>query len=277
MQLFNRTVGGNNPLFIIAGPCAAESETLAFEVAGTVKEICDSLDILYIFKASYDKANRSSVDSYRGPGQEEGLRILEKVGSHFDIPVITDVHENTKLDEIVDAVDMLQTPAFLCRQTDFITNVANCGLPVNVKKGQFLSPPEMKNVVDKFHSTGNKQMTICERGFSFGYNNLVSDMRGLSIMRDFAPVVFDATHSVQAPGGLGTSSGGARKFAPVLARAAVAAGCAGVFMETHPNPDQALSDGPNSLPLDCMEELITTLCRIDNTVKYSGFTEDTLE
>lgn len=274
MQLFNKEIGGNNPLFIIAGPCAAESEALAFEVAGTVKEICESLDILYIFKASYDKANRSSVDSYRGPGQEEGLRILEKVGRVLDIPVITDVHENTKLDEIVDAVDMLQTPAFLCRQTDFITNVANCGLPVNVKKGQFLSPPEMKNVVDKFHSTGNTQMTICERGFSFGYNNLVSDMRGLSIMRDFAPVVFDATHSVQAPGGLGTASGGARKFAPVLARAAVAAGCAGVFMETHPNPDKALSDGPNSLPLDCMEELITTLVRLDYATKSTPYIEE---
>ncbi len=277
MKLFNKEIGSNKPLFIIAGPCAAESEALAFEVAGTVKEICKRLDILYIFKASYDKANRSSVDSYRGPGQEEGLRILEKVGRVLDIPVITDVHENTKLDEIVDAVDMLQTPAFLCRQTDFITNVANCGLPVNVKKGQFLSPPEMKNVVDKFHSTGNTQMTICERGFSFGYNNLVSDMRGLAIMRNFAPVVFDATHSVQAPGGLGTASGGARKFAPVLARAAVAAGCAGVFMETHPNPDEALSDGPNSLPLDCMEELITTLVRLDYATKSTPYIEDNLK
>ena len=277
MQLFEREVGGQNPIFIIAGPCAAESEELAFEVASTMKEICDRLGIHYIFKASYDKANRSSVDSYRGPGKEEGLRILEKVGNYFDIPVITDVHENTKLDEVADVVDMLQTPAFLCRQTDFITRVAETGLPTNVKKGQFLSPPEMKNVVDKFHSVGNEQMFICERGFSFGYNNLVSDMRGLAIMRDFAPVVFDATHSVQMPGGLGTASGGARQYAPVLARSAVAAGVAGVFMETHPDPDNALSDGPNSLPLDCMEELLESLIRIDYSVKSRPYIEDQLK
>ena len=265
MKLFETEVGNNKPLFIIAGPCAAESEQLAIEVAGTIKETCDRLGILYVFKASYDKANRSSVDSYRGPGIEEGLRILQAVKDQIRVPVITDIHENTPLDEVTSVVDMLQTPAFLCRQTDFITRVAECNVPTNVKKGQFLSPPEMKNVVDKFHSTGNHQMLICERGFSFGYNNLVSDMRGLAIIRDFAPVVFDATHSVQMPGGLGTASGGARKYAPVLARSAVAAGVAGVFMETHPNPDEALSDGPNSLPLHLMDELITQLVRIDMT------------
>jgi 2-dehydro-3-deoxyphosphooctonate aldolase (KDO 8-P synthase) len=274
MQLFRKDVGGANPLFIIAGPCAAESEQLAVDVAGKLKEICKQLNLLYIFKASYDKANRSSVNSYRGPGQEEGLRILQAVKDQVNVPVITDVHEYTRLDEVVDVVDMLQTPAFLARQTDFITNVAVHGLPVNVKKGQFLSPPEMKNVVDKFHSTGNEQMFICERGFSFGYNNLVSDMRGLAIMRDFAPVVFDATHSVQAPGGLGNASGGNREFAPVLARAAAAVGVAGMFMETHPNPDKALSDGPNSLPLEHMEELLTTLVRIDYTTKSTSYIEE---
>lgn len=276
MHLFGKEVGETHPLFVIAGPCAAESEQLAIDVAGQLKEVCNSLGILYIFKASYDKANRSSVDSYRGPGQEEGLRILESVKEQIRVPIITDVHEYTKLDEVVECVDMMQTPAFLCRQTDFITNVASYGLPVNVKKGQFLSPPEMKNVVDKFKSSGNEQMFICERGFSFGYNNLVSDMRGLAIMRDFAPVVFDATHSVQAPGGLGNASGGNRAFAPVLARAAVAAGVAGVFMETHPDPDKALSDGPNSLPLDCMKELLTTLVRIDYTTKSTSYIEDRL-
>ena len=274
MQLFGKEIGGQHPLFIIAGPCAAESEQLAVDVAGHLTEVCHKLNIQYIFKASYDKANRSSVDSYRGPGQEEGLRILEAVKEQIKVPVITDVHEYTRLDEVVECVDMLQTPAFLCRQTDFITNVACHGLPVNVKKGQFLSPPEMKNVVDKFKSTGNEQMFICERGFSFGYNNLVSDMRGLAIMRDFAPVVFDATHSVQMPGGLGTASGGARQYAPVLARSAVAAGVAGVFMETHPDPDNALSDGPNSLPVDCMEELLTTLVRIDYAVKSDSYIEE---
>ena len=277
MFLFNREVGGNHPLFIIAGPCAAESETLAVEVAGTVKEICEKLDILYVFKASYDKANRSSFGSYRGPGIKEGLRILEAVQTQLDIPVVTDVHENTPLNEVADVVDMLQTPAFLCRQSDFIMNVADCDLPVNVKKGQFLSPPEMKNVVDKFHLSGNDQILICERGFSFGYNNLVSDMRGLAIMRDFAPVVFDATHSVQMPGGLGHASGGARQYAPVLARSAVAAGVAGVFMETHPDPDKALSDGPNSLPLDCMKELLESLGQIDDLVKSRSYVEDRLK
>ena len=267
MKLFDRDIGNNHPIFIIAGPCAAESEQLAVEVAGTVKEICEELNLLYVFKASYDKANRTSVDSYRGPGIKEGLRILEAVSNQIKVPVLTDVHENTPLDEVAKCVDMLQTPAFLCRQTDFITNVAKTGLPVNVKKGQFLSPPEMKNVVDKFKSTGNELVTICERGFSFGYNNLVSDMRGLTIMRDFAPVVFDATHSVQMPGGLGTSSGGARQYIPTLARAAVGAGVAGVFMETHPDPDKALSDGPNSWPLDRMKELLTILAEIDGVVK----------
>jgi len=246
-------------------------------VAGTMKEICADLNILYIFKASYDKANRSSGESYRGPGQEEGLRILQEVSKQVEVPVITDVHEGTNFTEVVDIVDMLQTPAFLCRQTDFITGVAECGLPVNVKKGQFLSPPEMKNVVDKFHLSGNDQITICERGFSFGYNNLVSDMRGLSIMREFAPVVFDATHSVQMPGGLGTSSGGARQYIPPLARAAVAAGVAGVFMETHPKPDLALSDGPNSWPLNYARELVEVLYDIDCTVKAHGFFEDNNE
>ncbi len=277
MLLFNHEVGGYHPLFIIAGPCAAESETLAVHVAGTVKEICEKLDILYVFKASYDKANRSSFGSYRGPGIKEGLRILEAVQTQLGIPVVTDVHENTPLNEVADVVDMLQTPAFLCRQSDFIVGVADCDLPVNVKKGQFLSPPEMKNVVDKFHLSGNDQILICERGFSFGYNNLVSDMRGLAIMRDFAPVVFDATHSVQMPGGLGNASGGARQYAPVLARSAVAAGVAGVFMETHPDPDKALSDGPNSLPLDCMKDLLQSLRQIDDLVKSSPYVEDRLK
>ena len=277
MRLFGKTIGGNASLFIIAGPCAAESEALAVHVAGTMKEICDKLNILYVFKASYDKANRSSGESYRGPGQEEGLRILQEVAKQVEVPVLTDVHEDTNITEIADVVDMLQTPAFLCRQTNFITNVASCGKPVNVKKGQFLSPPEMKNVVDKFKSTGNEQITICERGFSFGYNNLVSDMRGLSIMRNFAPVVFDATHSVQMPGGLGTTSGGARQYIPPLARAAVAAGVAGVFMETHPKPDLALSDGPNSWPLNRASELVEVLYDIDCTVKAHGFFEDNNE
>lgn len=274
MKLFGEEsyeIGGNRKLFVIAGPCAAENEDIVLEVAGTMKEICDDLGMMYIFKASYDKANRSSVDSYRGPGQEEGLRLLRLVRDTFNIPVITDIHENTNLDEIIGSVDMLQTPAFLCRQTDFIIRVAKMGLPVNVKKGQFLSPPEMKNVVDKFKSTGNEKMTICERGFSFGYNNLVSDMRGLQIMREHAPVVFDATHSVQMPGGLGTSSGGARKYVPVLARAAVGAGVAGVFMETHPDPDNALSDGPNSWKLKHMRWLLEQLVEIDQVVKRHNY------
>jgi len=274
MKLFGEEsyeIGGNRKLFVIAGPCAAENENIVLEVAGTMKEICDDLGLMYIFKASYDKANRSSVDSYRGPGQEEGLRLLRLVRDTFNIPVITDIHENTNLDEIVGSVDMLQTPAFLCRQTDFITRVAKAGLPVNVKKGQFLSPPEMKNVVDKFKSTGNEKITICERGFSFGYNNLVSDMRGLQIMREYAPVVFDATHSVQMPGGLGTSSGGARKYVPVLARAAVGAGVAGIFMETHPDPDNALSDGPNSWKLKHARWLLEQLTEIDRVVKRHNY------
>ena len=274
MKLFGEEsyeIGGNRKLFVIAGPCAAENENIVLEVAGTMKEICDDLGLMYIFKGSYDKANRSSVDSYRGPGQEEGLRLLRLVRDTFNIPVITDIHENTNLDEIVGSVDMLQTPAFLCRQTDFITRVAKAGLPVNVKKGQFLSPPEMKNVVDKFKSTGNEKITICERGFSFGYNNLVSDMRGLQIMREYAPVVFDATHSVQMPGGLGTSSGGARKYVPVLARAAVGAGVAGIFMETHPDPDNALSDGPNSWKLKHARWLLEQLTEIDRVVKRHNY------
>lgn len=276
MNLFGRTINEKSPIFVIAGPCAAESLDLACEVAETMVNITKPLDILYIFKASYDKANRSSVDSYRGPGIERGLEILETVRNKYNIPVITDVHEDTPLNEVASVVDMIQTPAFLCRQTNFITNVARTGLPVNIKKGQFLSPPEMKNVVNKAKSTGNENILICERGFSFGYNNLVSDMRGLAIMREYAPVVFDATHSVQMPGGLGTSSGGARQYAPVLARAAVAAGCAGVFMETHPDPDKALSDGPNSLPLEHMQELITTLMRIDYATKSTRYMENKL-
>jgi 2-dehydro-3-deoxyphosphooctonate aldolase (KDO 8-P synthase) len=267
MKLFNFEVGPQQKIFLIAGPCAAESTDLCQEVAGTVLEICNDLDILYIFKASYDKANRSSKDSYRGPGLEAGLDSLESVKDEFGIPVLTDVHEYTPLGEVASVVDVLQTPAFLCRQTDFIQEVARYGLPVNIKKGQFLSPQEMGNVVDKAHATGNGVILITERGFTFGYNNLVSDMRGLEIMRPFAPVVFDATHSVQMPGGLGTSSGGARQYAALLARAAVASGVSGIFMETHPDPDKALSDGPNSWPLHRMRELLETLVEIDAVVK----------
>lgn len=277
MKLFNRDIGNDHPIFLIAGPCVAESKDLCLEVAETLQSVCEELDILYIFKASFDKANRSSVSSYRGPGMEKGLQILQDVQYSLGIPTITDVHEYTPLDEVSSIVSMLQTPAFLCRQTDFITRVAQQGLPVNVKKGQFLSPDEMKNVVDKFKSTGNEDILICERGFTFGYNNLVSDMRGLATMRKFAPVVFDATHSVQMPGGLGSASGGARKFVPTLARSAVAAGVAGLFMETHPDPDKALSDGPNSWPLNHVKELLTTLVEIDDLVKDHGFFEDHYE
>ena len=256
MQLTGHEIGGQQPFFLIAGPCVIESAALSQEVAGKLKEITARLGIPYIFKASYDKANRSSRGSFRGPGIDAGLKVLEEVRRAIGVPVLTDVHEDSPLAEVAAVVDVLQTPAFLCRQTNFIVNTASQGKPVNIKKGQFLSPWEMKNVVEKARSTGNEQILVCERGFSFGYNNLVSDMRSLAIMRDTGcPVVFDATHSVQLPGGQGTASGGQREFIPVLARAAVAAGIAGIFMETHPRPEQALSDGPNAWPLARMEPL----------------------
>ena len=274
MKLLDFQVGLDQPLFLIAGPCVVESEALTLDIAAKLKEITQKLHISFIFKASFDKANRSSVQSFRGPGQAEGLRILAEVKRQLDVPILTDVHEDTPLDEVGEVVDVLQTPAFLCRQTNFIVKVAALGLPVNIKKGQFLSPAEMGNVVDKARSTGNEHIMVCERGFSFGYNNLVSDMRSLAIMRDTgAPVVFDATHSVQLPGGQGSSSGGQREFVPVLARAAVAAGVAGVFMETHPDPAKALSDGPNAWPLGRMEELLGTLVEIDALVKAKPFAE----
>ena len=277
MKLGGHHVGADRPFFLIAGPCVVESEALVIEVAGRLKEITGRLGIPYVFKASYDKANRSSQASYRGPGIEQGLKALEKVREQIRVPVLTDVHEDTPLAEVAAVVDVLQTPAFLCRQTNFIVNAASQGKPVNIKKGQFLSPWEMRNVVDKARSTGNREIMVCERGFSFGYNNLVSDMRALSVMREFgAPVVFDATHSVQLPGGKGTSSGGQREFVPVLARAAVAAGVAGIFMETHPDPDKALSDGPNAWPLPRMRELLTLLVELDRMVKSRPFAESTL-
>jgi len=271
-------VGIDRPFFLIAGPCVIESETLVEHVAGTMKELTQALGIPYIFKASFDKANRSSKDSFRGPGLEGGLKILEGVRRKFAVPVLTDVHEDTPFNEVAAVVDVMQTPAFLARQTNFILNVCSQGKPVNIKKGQFLSPWEMKNVVDKARSTGNEQIMVCERGFSFGYNNLISDMRSLSVMRETgAPVVFDATHSVQLPGGKGSASGGQREFVPVLARAAVAAGVAGVFMETHPDPAKALSDGPNAWPLDRMRPLLITLKEIDAAVKLRPFEESLLQ
>ena len=271
-------VGIDRPFFLIAGPCVIESETLVEHVAGTMKELTQTLGIPYIFKASFDKANRSSKDSFRGPGLEGGLKILEGVRRKFAVPVLTDVHEDTPFNEVAAVVDVMQTPAFLARQTNFILNVCSQGKPVNIKKGQFLSPWEMKNVVDKARSTGNEQIMVCERGFSFGYNNLISDMRSLSVMRETgAPVVFDATHSVQLPGGKGSASGGQREFVPVLARAAVAAGVAGVFMETHPDPSKALSDGPNAWPLDRMRPLLITLKEIDAAVKLRPFEESLLQ
>jgi 2-dehydro-3-deoxyphosphooctonate aldolase (KDO 8-P synthase) len=277
MKLLGFEVGIDRPLFLIAGPCVVESETLQVDVAGRLKEITTKLGIPFVFKSSYDKANRSSARSFRGPGIEEGLRVLAEVKRQVGVPVLTDVHEDTPFAEVAAVVDMLQTPAFLCRQTNFILAACSQGLPVNVKKGQFLSPWEMTNVVDKARSTGNEQILVCERGFSFGYNNLVSDMRALAVMRQTqAPVVFDATHSVQLPGGQGTSSGGQREFVPVLARAAVAAGVSGVFMETHPEPSKALSDGPNAWPLGQMESLLSTLVEIDRTVKRAPFEEDLL-
>lgn len=264
-------VGLDRPFFLIAGPCVVESEQLALDSAGMLKEICHRLGINFIYKSSYDKANRSSHESYRGPGLEEGLRILSEVKRQIGVPVLTDVHEDTPLDEVAAVVDVLQTPAFLCRQTNFIQNVARTGLPVNIKKGQFLAPWDMKHVIEKARAVGNHRVMACERGVSFGYNNLVSDMRALAVMRETgAPVVFDATHSVQLPGGQGTSSGGQREFVPVLARAAVAVGVAGLFMETHPNPDQALSDGPNAVPLSQMRSLLQSLQALDRVVKADG-------
>ncbi len=277
MKLCHFQAGLDHPLFLIAGPCVIESETLAVETAGQLKEITDALGIPFIYKSSFDKANRSSHKSFRGPGMEEGLRILATVKQQIGVPVLTDVHEDTPLEEVASVVDVLQTPAFLCRQTNFIQNVARQGKPVNIKKGQFLSPWDMKNVSDKALATGNTQIMVCERGASFGYNNLVSDMRALAVMRNCGvPVVFDATHSVQLPGGQGDKSGGQREFVPVLARAAVAAGISGIFMETHPNPAQALSDGPNAWPLGRMRELLATLAAIDATIKAGELPENSL-
>lgn len=274
MQLERYDVGNDRPIFLIAGTCVIESEQLALETAGTLKEMCGALDVPLIYKSSFDKANRSSSKSFRGPGMEEGLRILAEVRRQIDVPVLTDVHEDTPMDEVADVVDVLQTPAFLCRQTNFILRVSAAGKPVNIKKGQFLSPWEMQNVVDKARSTGNAQIMVCERGFSFGYNNLVSDMRSLAVMRETdCPVVFDATHSVQLPGGKGSASGGQREFIPVLARAATAVGVAGLFMETHPRPGEALSDGPNAMPLEHMAELLETLTALDRAVKARPFLE----
>ncbi len=278
MQLGNWNVGIDQPLFLIAGPCVIESEQLNMQTAERMKIITDKLSMPFIFKSSFDKANRSSHQSYRGPGLEEGLRILEKIKTELELPILTDVHEDTPFDQVAEVVDVMQTPAFLCRQTNFIQTVARCGIPVNIKKGQFMAPWDMGNVVDKARATGNSQIMVCERGYSFGYNNLVSDMRGLATMRKTqAPVVFDATHSVQLPGGQGNCSGGQREHVPVLARAAVAAGISGLFMETHPNPDQALSDGPNSWPLDRMEEILTTLQQLDQLVKAQPLIETTLD
>jgi len=277
MKLCHFEAGLDQPFFLLSGPCVVESEKLTMEIAESLKAITDDLGIPYIFKASFDKANRSSHSSFRGPGIEEGLRILEKVKNDLGLPVVTDVHEDTPLDEVASVVDVMQTPAFLCRQTNFIQNVANQGIPVNIKKGQFLAPWDMKNVIDKAKSTGNEQIMLCERGASFGYNTLVSDMRGLASMRESnVPIVFDATHSVQQPGGQGTCSGGERQHVPVLARAAMAAGISGIFMESHPKPDEALSDGPNSWPTGRMRELLETLLKIDQVVKAQPFLESTL-
>ena len=277
MNLCGFEVGLDQPFFLIAGPCVVESEQLQIDTAATLKEITGELGINFIFKSSFDKANRTSIGSFRGPGMEEGLRVLAEVKRQLGVPVLTDVHEYTPMDEVAAVVDVLQTPAFLVRQTDFIRKVCSAGRPVNIKKGQFLSPWDMKPVVEKAKSTGNQDIMVCERGASFGYNNLVSDMRSLSVMRDTGcPVVFDATHSVQLPGGQGSSSGGQREFVPVLARAAVAVGVAGLFAETHPDPAKALSDGPNAWPLDKMEALLETLLALDSITKKNGFLESTL-
>ena len=277
MKLRDFEIGLEQPLFLIAGTCVIEGEDSALGIASRLKEMTDELGVPFIYKSSFDKANRSSHDSPRGPGLHEGLRILERVKTDLELPVLTDVHEDTPLDEVADVVDVLQTPAFLCRQTNFIQRVARTGLPVNIKKGQFLAPWDMQNVVDKARATGNEQIMVCERGVSFGYNTLVSDMRSLAVMRATdCPVVFDATHSVQQPGGLGSKSGGQREHVPVLARSAVATGVAGLFMETHPDPENALSDGPNSWPLDRMRDLLATLVDIDRLVKHRGLIEQTL-
>jgi len=277
VQLCGFPAGASHPLFLIAGPCVIESEALALETAAALARISARAGVPFIYKSSFDKANRSSHHSFRGLGLEQGLRVLERVREEVGVPVLTDVHEDTPVGEVAAVVDVLQTPAFLCRQTDFIQRVAAAGRPVNIKKGQFLAPWDMANVVDKARATGNEAILVCERGASFGYNYLVSDMRALAVMRATGcPVVFDATHSVQMPGGQGTSSGGQREFVPVLARAAVAAGVAGVFMETHPDPQRALSDGPNAWPLGRMEALLETLAAIDRTVKAHPFAEDEL-
>ena len=277
MKLLDFEVGLEQPFFLIAGPCVIESMQLQLDVAGQLKEITDALGIPFIFKSSFDKANRTSIHGFRGPGMEEGLKVLAEVKRQIGVPVLTDVHEYTPMDEVASVVDVLQTPAFLVRQTDFITKVCSTGKPVNIKKGQFLSPWDMKPVVEKAKATGNEQIMVCERGASFGYNNLVSDMRSLAVMRDTGcPVVFDATHSVQLPGGQGSSSGGQREFVPVLARAAMAVGVSGVFMETHPDPANALSDGPNAWPLGLMRELLTVMKEIDTLVKARPFAESAL-
>jgi 2-dehydro-3-deoxyphosphooctonate aldolase (KDO 8-P synthase) len=277
VKLAGHEVGADRPFFLIAGPCVVEDAGLTLDIAGALKETTSALGIPFVFKASYDKANRSSRTSFRGPGIEQGLKVLADVRRQHGVPVLTDVHEDTPLAEVAAVVDVLQTPAFLCRQTNFIVNACSQGRPVNIKKGQFLSPWEMSNVLDKARSTGNEAIMVCERGFSFGYNNLVSDMRALAVMRDFgAPVVFDATHSVQLPGGKGASSGGQREFVPVLARAAIAAGVAGIFMETHPDPERALSDGPNAWPLPRMRELLELLVELDRAVKARPFAEASL-
>jgi len=277
MKLCHFEVGLDQPFFLIAGTCVIESEQMALDTAGYLKEITSKLNIPFIYKSSFDKANRSSHESYRGPGVERGLKILEKVKQQIRVPVLTDVHEDTPLAEVASVVDVMQTPAFLCRQTNFIQDVARQGVPVNIKKGQFLAPWDMVHVANKAKATGNQQIMVCERGVSFGYNNLVSDMRSLAVMRDTGcPVVYDATHSVQLPGGQGTSSGGQREFVSVLARAAMAVGIAGLFMETHPNPAEALSDGPNSWPLHRMKELLETLATIDRAVKSTHLIETTI-
>lgn len=277
IEFSNISVGDGQPFFLIAGPCVVESESLQMSVAETLKKITSKLGIGFVFKSSFDKANRSSHESFRGPGIEEGLRVLEKVRDELELPVLTDVHEDTPLDAVADVVQVIQTPAFLCRQTNFIQNVCRTGLPINIKKGQFLAPLDMVNVANKALATGNKNIMVCERGASFGYNNLVSDMRSLALMRQTGcPVVFDATHSVQMPGGLGATSGGQREMVPVLGRAAAAVGIDGLFMETHPDPANAMSDGPNSWPLDKVEALLTQLRDLDAIAKSSPYLEDTL-
>jgi len=277
MKLCHFETDNHKPFFLMAGPCVVESETLALETAGYLKELTDKLGINFIYKSSYDKANRSSHTSFRGLGIEAGLNILAKVKEQIKVPILTDVHEDSPLDEVAAVADVIQTPAFLCRQTNFIQRVCELNKPVNIKKGQFLSPWDMKLVIEKAKATGNQQIMACERGASFGYNNLVSDMRSLAVMRRFeCPVVFDATHSVQLPGGQGASSGGQREFVPVLARAAIAVGVAGIFMETHPNPEKALSDGPNSWPMHKMEELLTSLMAIDSVLKSSSYIEENM-